>query len=66
MFDHLKEFQSSQKAAEGFTLENALLVFAFPYHTGAIKYFKEIGIWTKEHDTKQQKAEDEWKKILGG
>lgn len=65
MFDHLKEFQSSQKAAEGFTRENALLTFAFPYHSGAIKYFKEIGLWKTEHDTKQQKALETWKKTLG-
>jgi len=66
MFEHLKEFHASQKAAEGFTKENALLVFPFPYHSGAIRYFKEAGIWTKEHDAKQEKAIDEWKKILGG
>jgi len=66
MYEHLDEFQASQKPAEGFTKENALLVWAFPYHPGAIKYFKEIGLWTAEHDAKQQKALGEAKKILGG
>ena len=26
-----------------------------PYHAGAIKYFKELGIWTSEHDAFQAK-----------
>lgn len=65
LYDHLKEFQSSQKAAEGYTVENALLIFSFPYHPGAIKYFKEIGLWKPEHDAKNQKAIEYWQKQLG-
>jgi len=42
-----------------------------PYHEGSIKYFKEIGIWTPEHEAWQkeqlrleQAREDLWKKAL--
>ena len=65
LYDNLAEFQGSQKAAKGFTLKNATAVWAFPYHTGAIKYFKEAGIWQAEHDAKQAKAIAEWKELLG-
>ncbi len=39
----------------GFTVENALnfQFSAYPYHPGTIKYFKEIGMWTAEHDAWQ-------------
>jgi len=65
MYDHLEEFRASQKAAEGFTKDQALVVWAFPYHPGAIKYFKETGLWTAEHDKKNQQLLDEEKKLLG-
>ncbi len=65
LYTNLEEFQGSQKAAKGFTPENATAVWAFPYHPGAIKYFKEAGIWTAKHDAKQADALAEWKKIIG-
>ncbi|MBA7519915.1 hypothetical protein ES705_12003 [subsurface metagenome] len=65
VYDHLTEFQNSQKAAQGYTLETATAVWPFPYHPGAIKYFKEIGIWSAEHDAKQTAALAEWERIIG-
>lgn len=52
-FEHLKEFQTSQKAGEGFTKEAALLQWALPYHAGAIEYYKEQGMWGSGEETKQ-------------
>jgi TRAP transporter TAXI family solute receptor len=52
-FDNLNEFQTAQKAGEGFTREAALLQWALPYHAGAIKYYKEQGMWGADEDAKQ-------------
>lgn len=30
------------------------LNMSHPYHEGAIRYFKEVGLWTAEHDRRQQ------------
>ena len=49
----MAEFQASQKAAEGFTKEAALIQWALPYHAGAIKYYKEQGMWGSEEEAKQ-------------
>ena len=36
-----------------FNLKEALNLWVIPYHPGSIAYFKEVGIWTAEHDKKQ-------------
>jgi hypothetical protein len=62
IFEHLKELQDSQPAAAGFTKENALIQWTFPYHPGAIKYFKEIKLWTADMDKKQADLIAKWSK----
>ena len=40
------------------TLENTLDMSRLPpiaYHDGCVKYFKEIGVWTPEHEAWQEK-----------
>ena len=53
VWDNIEELQDSQLAGTGFTKENALLQWDFAYHDGAVKYFKEAGMWTSEMDAKQ-------------
>lgn len=37
--------------------------FTVPFHPGAIKYFKEQGMWTPAHEAQQSKLLDELKKV---
>jgi TRAP transporter TAXI family solute receptor len=60
IWSNLKELQGSQKAAEGFNNNTALIQWSVPYHPGAIKYFKEIGVWKAEFDQKQADALAKW------
>ncbi|MFC2001055.1 TAXI family TRAP transporter solute-binding subunit [Chloroflexota bacterium] len=66
------EYSPRLSALEGWTLDAALdLTFGFlPFHPGAIRYYKEIGMWTDEHDTYQkeqlaleEKRIAEWKAL---
>ncbi|MBU2097809.1 MAG: TAXI family TRAP transporter solute-binding subunit, partial [Gammaproteobacteria bacterium] len=52
---HYDEYKSSAPGANGWLIMGQQLENAFiPYHEGAIRYFKEIGIWTPEAEGKQQ------------
>jgi uncharacterized protein len=44
------DIEKVHPAASQWTKENALLGTDFPYHPGAVKYYKEIGIWEERLD----------------
>ncbi len=54
VWEHFDEFSTFHPAAKRFkAVDVAKIVDLSPYHNGAIKYYKEIGAWTKEMDQRQ-------------
>jgi uncharacterized protein len=53
-YDIYKDMHPSLKR---WTQEGALETEAFlsPYHPGAVKFFKEVGVWTEAHEKRQEK-----------
>jgi len=47
VLDHIDELKTISKVSEGLTLQNAVnwLVAGYPVHPGAVRYFKEKGVW---------------------
>ena len=55
MHRHFMEYRDNAPGANGWTMDRQKLEQAFvPYHEGAIRYFREIGVWTPEAEAKQQ------------
>ena len=55
IFENTKEFATYHKAARKWTLKRALKNVALPFHKGAIRYFKEKGVWTPALEANQKK-----------
>ena len=52
-WDNLAEIQSIHPLLKRWTKETqALTNFTVPYHSGAVRFYKEMGIWTAKHDAR--------------
>ncbi|MCB1671192.1 MAG: TAXI family TRAP transporter solute-binding subunit [Gammaproteobacteria bacterium] len=55
MHQHFEEYKNNAPGANGWAMDRQKLEQAFiPYHDGAIRYFREIGVWTPEAEARQQ------------
>jgi len=50
VMENYGEIKDSGPSMDGYQLSAQNLEWVFPYHPGAIKYFKEKGVWKAEHD----------------
>lgn len=62
IFEHLEEIRPSYAELVHLTLANAIQYPAIPFHEGAVRYYKEKGIWNKEIDQLQKSMLDELRK----
>ena len=67
-WEHLKELidMGGGTANQFSNAKDSVLprVFVVPFHAGAVRYYKEIGVWTAEQEALQQKLEKELKERL--
>ena len=55
VYDNYEEWTSIADACKHYTLEGIDEIDMLPYHPGAVKYYKEKGVWTEAHDRRQAK-----------
>lgn len=74
MLEHFDDYKGNAPGANGWAIDRQKFDQAFvPYHPGAIRYFKEIGIWTEAAERthqanlqRQQVLQDAWDAYVPG
>ena len=50
VMENYEQIKDSGPGMVGYQLDRQPLKYVFPFHPAAIKYYKEKGVWTEEHD----------------
>jgi len=53
--ENYEQFKNADPGAIGWALDRQVFDWVVPYHVGAVRYWKEIGVWTDEHDAHNQR-----------
>jgi len=48
-------YKDGHSSAAGFAMDKQVFDWIIPYHEGAVKYFKEIGVWSDEYEAHNAK-----------
>lgn len=66
---HYDKYKDAHAAAAGFAMNLQVFQWIIPYHAGAVRYFKEIGVWKPEDEAhnnrlleRQKVLQEAWKK----
>jgi len=52
--ENFDEFKDADPGAIGWALESQVFTWVVPYHEGAVRYWREIGVWTDEYEAHNQ------------
>ncbi|MEM7020883.1 MAG: TAXI family TRAP transporter solute-binding subunit [Pseudomonadota bacterium] len=55
LVEGFKDYEKGAPGSDGWALDRQSLSWVIPFHDGAIRYFKEIGKWTDEHQANPEK-----------
>jgi TRAP transporter TAXI family solute receptor len=70
--ENYDSYKDADPGAIGWALEFQVFDWVVPYHHGAVRYWREIGVWTQEHEAhnqalirRQQVLGAAWAEVIG-
>jgi hypothetical protein len=73
MVETFPDYKDAAPGNVGWAVERQNFAWVIPYHDGAIRYWKEAGLWKPEHQAhndklvqRQQVLADAWKAVQAG
>jgi len=54
IYDHYDEYKGSHSVLPEWTAENGIRIHVTPFHAGAVRYYKEKGLWTAQVEKRNQ------------
>lgn len=64
LYELFPQYKDAYPGNEGFALERQVFRWVIPYHEGAVRYFKEKGIWTEEMEGHNRRLIERQKVLL--
>ena len=55
VMDNYESIKDAGPSMSGYQISRQNFTWVFPYHPGSVKYYKEKGVWTAEHDAHNDK-----------
>jgi TRAP transporter TAXI family solute receptor len=52
---HYADFKDADPGAVGWAMDRQLFDWVVPYHAGAVRYFREIGVWSDDHEAHNER-----------
>lgn len=52
---HYDEFRNADPGAVGWAIDRQIFDWVVPYHAGAVRYFREIGVWSDAHQAHNER-----------
>lgn len=59
------DYKDAFPGNDGYALDRQRFAWVVPYHEGAVRYYKERGVWTAEHDAHNDKLLERQKVLAG-
>jgi uncharacterized protein len=61
---HYDEYKNADPGAIGWAIDRQVFDWVVPWHAGAVRYFREVGVWTDAHEAHNERL-IERQRVLG-